>query len=290
MTASAPVPEGALAIYCAGGSLPYAVADAARRNGRDVHLFALRGWADPERVQAYPHQWGGLGQVGHFHRFARDRGCKDVVFIGTLTRPTLWKVWPDLKALSLLPRFYFAFRGGDDHLLSVLGRMVEELGFRLVGAHEIAPEILVPKGSLGRLSPSDHDWTDIARALELLRATGPFDVGQAAVVAGNRVLAIEAAEGTDRMLERLAQLRADGAVSWAGRTGVLVKAPKPAQDVRIDLPTIGPRTVEMAQKVGIAGIAVVAGGTVIAEPQQVAAAADRAKLFVVGVPAEGPDR
>src|SRR5687767_5811051 len=153
MTGPAASGEGSLAIYCAGGSLPYAVADAARRKGRDVHLYALRGWADPAKVQAYPHEWGGLGQFGRFYRFARDRGCKDVVFIGTLTRPTIWRVWPDLKALSLLPRIVSAFRGGDNHLLSVFGRLVEEHGFRLVGAHEIAPEILVPEGAMGRVIP-----------------------------------------------------------------------------------------------------------------------------------------
>lgn len=286
MTGSARFGDGALAIYCAGGSLPFAVADAARRSGREVHLFALRGWADPARVQAYPHQWGGLGQFGRFHRFLLNRGCKDVVFIGTLTRPTIWRVWPDLKALSLLPRIYSAFRGGDNHLLSVFGRLVEEHGFRLVGAHEIAPEILVPEGPIGRAAPSPQDRSDIARGLELLRAMGPFDIGQAAVVARNRVLAIEAAEGTDRMLERLGALRRDGAVRWEAGTGVLIKAPKPAQNVRIDLPTIGPRTIEMAHRAGLAGIAVVAGGTVVAEPQQVAAAADRANLFVVGVAEE----
>lgn len=286
MTEASQRAAGSLAIYCAGGSLPYAVAEAARRSGREVHLYALHGWADPARVQDYPHLWGGLGQFGRFYRFARDRGCTEVVFIGTLTRPRIWRVWPDLKALSLLPRIVRAFRGGDNHLLSVFGRLVEEHGFRLVGAHEIAPEILAPQGLMGARAPSESDRRDIARGLELLRVTGPFDIGQAAVVADNRVLAIEAAEGTDRMLERLAALRDEGTVKWAAGTGVLVKAPKPAQEVRIDLPTIGPQTVAMAARAGLAGIAVVAGGTVVAESEKIAAAADRARLFVLGVPAD----
>ena len=280
--------DGPLAIYCAGGSLPFAVADAARRSGREVFLYALRGYADETRVQAYPHQWGSLGQFGRFYRFARDRGCRDVVFIGTLTRPSFWRVWPDLKALSLLPRILAAFRGGDNHLLSALGRVVEEHGFRMLGAHEVAPEILVREGLIGRVTPSERDRCDIARGLALLRSIGPFDVGQAVVVADNRVLAIEAAGGTDRMLAHLAELRREGAVKWPSATGVLVKAPKPGQNTRIDLPSIGPQTIEMAQKAGIAGIAVAAGGAVIAEPQEVAAAADRANLFVVGVAAGEP--
>jgi DUF1009 family protein len=167
--------------------------------------------------------------------------------------------------------------------LSAIARIVEEHGFRMVGAHEIAPDILVPEGALGRVTPSEDDRADIVRSLALLRATGAFDIGQAVVVADNRVLAIEAAEGTDRMLAHLADLRRAGAVKWPAGTGVLVKAPKPGQDQRIDLPTIGPRTIERAQQAGIAGIAVAAGSTVIAEPQMVAEMADRAGLFVIGI-------
>ena len=161
------------------------------------------------------------------------------------------------------------------------------MGFALIGAHEVAPEILVGAGAIGGIEPSEGDRGDIARGVKLLQATGPFDVGQAVVVADNRVLAIEAAEGTDHMLQQLAALRGDGAVRWPARTGVLVKAPKPGQDRRIDLPSLGPRTVEKARAAGLAGIAVAAGETVIAEPQAVAEAADRAGLFVIGTRSGG---
>jgi DUF1009 family protein len=277
--------DGPLAIFCAGGNLPFEVADAARRTGRQVFLYALRGFADATKVQDYPHQWGSLGQFGRFYRFARNRGCKDVVFIGTLTRPSFWRVWPDLKALRLLPRMLAAFRGGDNHLLSAIARMVEEHGFRMLGAHEIAPEILMQEGPIGRATACERDSVDIACGLALLRSIGAFDVGQAVVVADSRVLAVEAAEGTDRMLAHLTDLRRSGAVKWPTGTGVLVKAPKAGQDRRIDLPSIGPRTVEMAHMAGLAGVAVVARETVIAEPQAVAEIADRTNLFVIGVAA-----
>jgi len=280
--------EGPLAIVCAGGTLPFTLAEAARRRGRGVFLYALRGWADPEKVAPYPHEWGGLVQFGRFFRCARRHGCRDVVFIGTLVRPSLWRLRPDLTGLLLAPRIVSAFRGGDDHLLSALGRYVEENGFRIVGAHEIAPELLVDEGPVGSILPSDRDRGDIAVGLDVLGVTGRFDIGQAVVVAGNRVLAVEAAEGTDRMLERLAALRRDGAVRWPAGTGVLVKAPKPGQNTRIDLPSVGPKTVEMAAAAALAGIAVAARGTIIAEPQSVAATADRTGLFVIGVMAAGP--
>jgi len=131
--------------------------------------------------------------------------------------------------------------------------------------------------------PSQRDNADIARGLALLDAAGPFDIGQAVVVAASNILAIEAVEGTDAMLGRIAELRERGRISTLAGTGVLVKAPKPQQDRRFDLPAIGPRTVSEAARAGLRGIAVVAGSAIIAEPAAVAAAADKAKLFVVGI-------
>jgi UDP-2,3-diacylglucosamine hydrolase len=282
--AAAPMAEsGPLAIVCGGGSLPFAVAEAVARRGRRVVLFAIRGAADPQRVAAYPHHWTVLGKFGWFCRVARGEGCRDVVLIGSVVRPAIWRIRPDLATLRLLPRIFAMFQGGDDHLLSGVAGILEEQGFRLVGAHQVAPDILMPEGLLGREAPSDRDHADIATGLALLDATSPFDVGQAVVVAGARVLAIEAAEGTDNMLARIAELRQSGRIAGASGRGVLVKAAKRGQDQRIDLPSIGPRTVEGVARAGLAGIAVVAGSTIVAEPDRIAAAADRQRLFVVGV-------
>ena len=190
-----------------------------------------------------------------------------------------------VKVLMLMPRIAAAFRGGDDHLLSGIARLFEREGFRLLGAHEVAPEILVPEGTLGRVPASERDRADIALGFDYLRATGGFDVGQAVVVAGKHVLAVEAAEGTDDMLARVAQMRANGRVRAPAGTGVLVKAPKPGQDQRFDLPSIGPQTVEGVARARLAGIAVVAGSTIIAKPERLISAADHANIFVIGAPA-----
>ena len=280
---AAPGQEGPLALICGGGTLPLAVADFAEARGRKVILFPLRGAADEAAVARYPHHWLYLGQGRKFQRLAQAEGCRDVVLIGTILRPALWKIRPDFQVSMLLPRIIAALRGGDDHLLSSIGKLLEEHGFRLLGAHEVAPEILVPEGVLGRVRPSERDGIDIAFALEYLRAAGPFDVGQAVVVAQRHVLAVEAAEGTDHMLARVAEMRASGRIP-AG-SGVLVKAPKATQDRRFDLPSIGPRTIEGVARAGLAGIAVVAGSTIIAEPAKVANVADHANVFVVGTPA-----
>jgi UDP-2,3-diacylglucosamine hydrolase len=281
---SGPPDQGPLAIICGAGTLPFAVADTVRAQGREVVMFALRGWADPQRVAAYRHYWGALGQFGWVCRQARAEGCRDIVFIGTIARPPLWRLRFDWGTLRILPRVAAAYRGGDNHLLSSVARAFEQQGFRLVGAHEVAPEILMPAGVASKRQPDAQDRADMVQALRLLEAIGKFDVGQGAVVAGNHVLAIEGVEGTDKMLERVAELRAR---QIGGTDGVLVKAPKPGQDWRFDLPSIGPLTIEGAARAGLAGVAVLARASIVAEPQRVTALADAHNIFVVGINADG---
>lgn len=274
-----------LAMICGGGSLPLAVADLVAASGRRVVLFPLRGAAEGSAVERYPHHWVYVGQIGRFMRLARAEGCQDVVFIGAMVRPSLWQLHLDLVGLSVLPRALKAFRGGDNHLLSGMGNILESEGFRLRGAHEVAPQILVPKGVLGRTQPLERDRTDIALGLDYLRAAGPFDVGQAVVVANRHVLAVEAAEGTDEMLARISEMRVKGRIRTPEKTGVLVKAPKPHQDRRFDLPSIGPQTVARVAQAKLGGIAVIAGESIVAEPDKFIAAADRDGIFVIGMPA-----
>ena len=228
----------------------------------------------------------GWASSNRFMRIAETEGCRDIAFIGSVTRPSLWTIRPDWRVLLLMPQIVRLYRGGDDHLQSGIGRLFEQHGFRLLGPKDIAPELTMPLGPLGSRAPAERDRADIARGLAVLRRhRARHDVGQAVVVAENQVLAVEGPEGTDRAVARVAELRTSGRIRSAAGTGVLVKAAKVGQDHRIDLPTIGPQTVEGAAAAGLAGIAVVAGSTFVAEPQAIAAAADRAKLFVVGVEA-----
>jgi len=279
---AAPEPEP-VAIICGGGSFPGAVADAVARRGRRPVMLAIKGWADPQVVERYTHHWIALGQAGRLIRLANAEHCREAVFIGTVLRPPLAKIRLDWRTLRALPRIARFFSGGDDRLLSRVANLFEEGGLRIIGLHEVAPEIFVPAGVLGGYRPSLRDNSDIARALEVIAALGPLDVGQAAVVADNHVLAVEAAEGTDNMLARVAELRRQRRVTTPLGVGVLVKAPKPGQDRRFDLPAIGLRTVENVAHAGLAGLAVTAGSTIIAEASAVVAAADRAKIFLAGV-------
>jgi hypothetical protein len=284
----ADAPGSPLAIICGGGSFPGAVADAGAARGRRPVMFGIKGWADPAVIGRYVHHWIALGQAGRFFRLAKAENCREVLFIGTVLRPPLTALRLDWHTIKLMPRVIRFFRGGDDKLLSGVAGVAESGGLRVVGVKDVAPELFVPDGVLGRRRPSPRDYDDIDRALELIATLGPFDVGQAAVVADGHVIAVEAAEGTDNMLARIAELRRHGRVTAAAGTGVLVKAPKPGQDRRFDLPSIGPRTIELVAGAGLAGLAVSAGSTMIAEADRAIAAADREEIFVVGVREPSP--
>jgi len=279
--------RGPIAIICGGGSFPGAVAEAIVRGGRKPVMFGLKGWADAKIVERYAHHWIAIGETGRFFRLARQEQCEDLLLIGWLLRPPLTQLRLDWQTIRLLPRLARAFRGGDDRLLSGIAQIAEEQGLRIIGLHDVAPEVFVPEGVLGHHQPSATDRNDIARGMKLIAALGPFDVGQAAIVADNHVLAVEAAEGTDNMLLRIAELRRQGRVTTPAGVGVLVKAPKPGQDRRFDLPSVGPGTIENAARAALAGIAVTAGSTIVADAAEVIAAADRAHLFVVGVREDG---
>src|SRR5215467_15842637 len=277
-----------LAIICGGGSFPGAVADAVAARGRRPVMFGIKGWADPAVIGRHVHHWIALGQAGRFFRLAKAENCREVLFIGTVLRPPLTALRLDWHTIKLMPRVIRFFRGGDDKLLTGVAGVAESGGLRVVGVKDVAPELFVPEGALGRHRPSERDQADIAHALKLIGALGPFDVGQAAVVADSHVIAVEAAEGTDHMLARIIELRGLGRISASAGIGVLVKTPKPGQDRRFDLPSIGPRTIELVGRAGLAGLAVTAGSTMIAEAETAIAAADRQKVFMVGVRERNP--
>jgi DUF1009 family protein len=274
-----------IGLIAAGGVMPFAVADSLTARGINPVLFALRGACDPVGVERFRHHWISIGQLGKATRLFRAENCRDLMFIGTLVRPALSEVRLDWGTLRVIGRVWAAFRGGDDHLLSGIGRILEQDGFRMVGIKDVAPDLLMPEGCLTLEAPDEKAAADIARGREVLRALSPFDIGQATVVIDGHVVGVEDIEGTDGLLARVARLRAEGRIRARTARGVLVKAPKSGQDLRFDLPTMGPRTVEGAAAAKLAGIAIVAGNTIVVEPQAVIEAADAAGLFVTGLSA-----
>jgi hypothetical protein len=285
MAGPAPELSSPVGLIAGGGVLPFAVADSLVARGVGSVLFALRGVCDPREVERFRHHWISAGQFGRAMKLLRAEGCRDLVFIGTLTRPGLSELRFDWATLRVVRQLWAAYRGGDDHLLSGIGRIFEQGGFRIVGIRDVAPDLLMPAGCLTRAAPDAQTEADIARGRDVLNALSPFDIGQAVVVIDGHVVGVEDIEGTDGLLARIVGLRWQGRIRSATGRGVLVKAPKSGQDLRFDLPTIGPTTIDGARDAGLAGVAVVAGVTQIVDPQGVIAAADAAGLFVTGIPA-----
>jgi DUF1009 family protein len=272
-----------IALIAGGGALPFAVADSLAARGGNPVIFALKGACDPAQVQRFRHYWISVGQVGRAIRLFRAENCRDLVFIGSMVRPALSEIRLDWGTLRVIGSVLAAFRGGDDHLLTGIGRIFEQDGFRMVGVKDVAPDLLMPEGCLTRAAPDPGTTADIAKGLQVLAALSPFDIGQAVVVIDGHVVGVEDIEGTDGLLVRVANLRAAGRIRAKTARGALVKAPKAGQDLRFDLPTVGPRTIEGAARAGLAGVAIVAGNTIVAEPQAMIEAADAAGLFVTGL-------
>jgi DUF1009 family protein len=277
MSTCASQPGAALGILAGGGSLPARVAAAAHAAGRPVFLVGLEGFAEAAVLQPFPHAFARIGAAGRILGLLRSHGCRDVVMIGPVRRPSLLDLRPDAVGARLLARIGRAAFGGDDTLLSAVVRVLGEEGFRVIGAHEVMAGSVASAGVLGAHVPDAAARADIARGIAVVRALGAADVGQGCVVQQGIVLAVEAAEGTDAMLERAA------ALGRSGPGGVIVKLVKPGQERRADLPTIGPETVRRAAAAGLRGIAVEAGGTLLAEHDALILAADATGLFLLGI-------
>ena len=285
MSSAASEISSPVGVIAGGGAMPFAVADSLAARGIAPVLFALRGSCDPVRAERFRHHWISVGQIGRAKKLLRSEGCRDLIFIGTLLRPALSEIRLDWGTIRVIGPILAAFRGGDDHLLSGIGRIFEQDGFRMVGIRDVAPDMLMPEGRIARATPDPAGTADIEKGREVLRALSPFDIGQAVVVIDGHVVAVEDIEGTDGLLARVARLRSEGRIRASTGRGVLVKAPKTSQDLRFDLPTVGATTVEGAARAGLAGIAIIAGQTIAADAQAMIEAADRAGLFIQGLPA-----
>lgn len=280
---TAPPPGDAvpIAVVAGGGDLPAEVVSALAASGRRAVVIALAGEADPALTALGAH-WIEWGQIGRALDLAARENCRDIVLVGSVSRrPNFRAVAADFGTLRRLPRILAALVGGDDSVLRKVIRLFEIEGLVIRGVDEVAPQLLAPAGRIGA-RPADRSAADIARGAAVVAALGPFDVGQASIVVDGRIVAIEGAEGTDRLIQRVGELKAAGRV---GRGGVLVKRSKPGQDLRVDLPTIGPVTVAAVAEAGLEGIAVEAGRVLIARRAETVAAADRAGIFLHGLSA-----
>lgn len=280
---AAPPLPGPLALMAGSGDYPVLLIDILAARGVRPFVIAIDGAADPAAFRNVEVRSFRPGQVGSALDEMRRRGITEVVMLGAMPRPSFGALRPEASTLRYLPYFARAFRGGDDHLLGTVVRFLDQQGFKVRGPAEIAPELAAPLGPLGRRQASPEQKRMLEHGFSLLGALSPFDVGQAAILDDHRVVAIEAAEGTDAMIGRIADLRARGRLRIGKGEGVLVKAPKLGQDLRVDMPAIGPDTLRGAAEAGLSGIGIKAGQVLVGDRHELGRQADRLGLFIEGL-------
>jgi UDP-2,3-diacylglucosamine hydrolase len=271
-----------IGILAGNGALPGEIARAIRKQGGEVEIVSIGGQHEPELAE-FPLTSVGWGEIGRIVRTFRAAGCRELILVGGVRRPDIAHMWPDMGLITHLPSVIrVLLSGGDDGVLRAVLRFFEAQRFVVLSPADVAPGLLVGAGALGTSTPSAADTADMLLGSRVVRALGDHDIGQAVIVTGGRVEAIEAAEGTDRMLVRIAERRRAAGSVAGGRRGVLVKRPKPSQEMRVDMPAIGPATVTRAAEAGLAGIAVLAGQTLAAERGELIVRANADGLFVYG--------
>lgn len=270
-----------LGIIAGGGSIPQMLIEYVKSQNIPYFVLAIEGNADRASFDdTINYKWIRIGQAGTGFKLLKDENVQDVVMIGTIHRPTLSELMPDLRTTA-----FFAKLGmralGDDGILRALVKEIESENMKVVGVHEIMPDLLIKEGVLTKTKPDKQAIADIQRGIEVDLSLGKLDVGQSVIVQQGLVLGVEGIEGTDELIKRCANYKRKGC------GGVLVKLRKPTQDMRIDLPTIGTTTIENAHNAGLRGIAVHAGNALIVDEAQVIKLANKYKMFIVGInPAE----
>jgi DUF1009 family protein len=265
-----------LGIIAGRGALPGLLAQKCRETGRPVFVMAIEGEADPTTLPAgIDHAWTRMGAAGAAIKRLKREGVVELVMAGGVRRPSLMSLRPDWRAARMYARIGLRALG-DDGLLSSVIKELESEGFTLVGLDSVLTDALARPGYYGRYRPDRQAEVDINHGFAVVAALGALDIGQAAIVQQGIVLGVEALEGTDALIERCGQLRREGP------GGVLIKARKPGQERRADLPTIGPTTIEHAAAAGLRGIAIEAGGGLVVDLPGVIRLADQFGLFVLG--------
>ena len=272
-----------LGLIAGSGRFPFEVAEAAARSGAEVSILAIEGNTDPEieRCATGSFGWVAAGELEKLIGFLAGAGADDVILAGAVAKREMLRdpaaLRPDARALALLAKLQ---ERGDDTILSALARELESEGFSVVSSTLYLGDRLTPPGTFGSLPPSEPLLEDLELGLRVAHSLGVHDVGQTVIVKQGSVLALEAAEGTDAAIRRGAELGGAGAA--------LVKAAKPDQDLRFDVPAIGPETLELVTEVGICGIGLEAERTLVLERDRVCALAETAGIPIVGLRSPGP--
>jgi len=274
--------DAPLGLIAGGGELPHLVARGARAAGKRVVVVGLRGSADPALVDvADVFRWRGVVQLGRWIRVFRGAGCREIVMAGRVRKADMfagprWLQWlryvPDLTSIRV-----WYFRARDKRNDSLLGAVADELqrrGLTLIDSTRYIPESLAEEGRLTPGTPPARVLDDAEFAWPLAKQIAALDIGQSIAVKEREVIAVEAIEGTDGLIARAGELCPQG--GWT-----LVKVAKPNQDMRFDVPTIGPQTIENLHRARAAGVVVEAGKTIVVDREGLIAAACRHRIAVL---------
>lgn len=271
-----------IGLITGGGRLPDYVRTAALEADTLGLVIAVESFASTE---SYPDaERLHLGQFGKMVRRLKKADCTHVCFAGVIKRPDFKRLKPDLKTIRHLPATIRAAGQGDDALMRHVLGLFEEEGFQIISPQDVCAELMLTEGVLGSVPLTSEHRDDALEACKIASALGALDVGQGAVVARGVTLAVEAQEGTDAMLKRVQSLPAELRGTADNRVGVLAKIVKSKQDIRVDMPTLGPDTVRHAAAAGLAGIVAEAGSAFVIDKETTLRLADEAGLFIAGLP------
>ncbi len=266
-----------LCIIAGGGSLPKQLISHCQSIGKEIFVIAIKGNADKDLcLKNIDHMWIKIGQAGSGFAKLKEQKINELVMIGTIKRPTIKELVPDLKTAKFFAKIALKSLG-DDGILRALINEFKQDGIRVIGIQDVMPEILIKKGVLTKHKPNKQSLADIKRAIEVATELGKLDVGQAVIVQEGLVLGVEGIEGTAELIKRCSQYKRKG------QDGILLKLRKPEQDLRVDLPTIGPKTIEDAKKYGLKGVCLHAGNGLIVDEEQTIKLANKHKIFLMGV-------
>lgn len=270
-----------LGIIAGGGTLPKTLINYCIQNKIPYFVLAVSGNASESDFSAdIPHLFIRIGQAGTGLKHLKEEKVQDIIMIGTIRRPTLADLVPDLRTAAFFSKIGLKSLG-DDGILRALIKEIENEKMKVLGIHEIMPELLLPSGVLTSQKPDKQALADIKRGIQAAIKLGELDIGQSVVVQQGLVLGLEGIEGTDELIKRC------GTYKRKGDGPVLVKLRKTTQDMRVDLPTIGVKTIENAHQSGLRGLAVHAENALIADKENVIKLANKYKMFLIGInPAE----
>lgn len=274
-------PVKKLGIIAGGGAIPALLLSACDEQGIETFVVGFEKQTDPAVMEGRNYMLTRIGAAGQILQTLQSHEIKDLVLIGSIRRPSLAELRPDMRTAQFFARVGLKALG-DDSLLKALRDELERDGFIIHGVHKFMDDLLAKPGEIGKHKPKKQDWNDIDRGIEVSQQLGHLDVGQSVIVQEDLVLGVEAVEGTDELIRRCIQYKRKG------RGGVLVKTCKPQQDQDFDLPTIGPETVRLCAAAGLDGIVIQAGKSLVIDSEDVAALADKHRMFVLAVNLETP--